>query len=275
MRTGPFSSDQVISRLNAKFVPVYAVNEDYRDSARTPAVVGKAEQAEYSRVFREAGKKGFSVGTVHVYVLDAAGEVVGTRHVAEAAKTKVLVAFLDEMTAKLGTQAGPTATASRPQSVAPKVAAGGLALHLTARRIGESGSWDGTGENWVTFTPAEARSWLPADLRVARPVPLDPALTARLLRYVYPVSENNDPAKNAILAAGLTARRLSSTRVRLDGHLTMRHDFYHKPDGKVVRTAMVGYADIESTTGEVTGVKLVTDGATYNGGRFAVVVESE
>lgn len=273
MRTGPFSSDEVIQRLNAEFVPVYAVNDDYRGDA-----VPKAERAEYQRIYREALAKKFSAGTVHVYVVDPAGVVIGTRHVAEAAKTKPLIAFLDEMTAKLGTKSGEPTTAPRPQSVPPKLDAGGLVLHLTARRLGESGSWDGTGENWVTYTPAEARAWLPAAIAPDKRTPLDPALTARLLRYFYPVSENNDPAKNVIRSGALTARPIGTvngrTRLRLDGHLTLRHDFYHKPDGHVVRTGLLGYADLDPATGAVTRLRLVTDGATYNEGRFAVVVES-
>ncbi len=195
MRTGPFSSDEVIARLNAKFVPVCAVNEDYRSDA-----VDKAERAEYQRIYRESQSKDFSTGTVHVYILDPAGAVIGTRHVAEAANTKKLIAFLDEITAKLATKPGDPAAAPRPQSVPPQVAAGGLVLHLTARRIGESGSWDGTGENWVTYSPAEARAWLPAGVPSDKLTSLDPVLTARLLRYIYPVSENNGGVRSLLHA---------------------------------------------------------------------------
>src|SRR5215213_10181726 len=99
MRTGPFYSPQVIDRLNAAFVPVYAVNEDYRDSGPAP----KEEKAEYQRIYREALSKKFSAGTVHVYVLDPKGAVIGTRHVADAAKTKELLAFLEGVVKKLGT----------------------------------------------------------------------------------------------------------------------------------------------------------------------------
>ena len=108
MRTGPFSSTQVIDRLNRSFVPVFAVNEDYR----AKAVVPKEERDEYTRIYREALGKKFSAGTVHVYVLNPRGEVIGTRHVADAAKTKELIAFLDEITAGLGTKPGKPGFAS-------------------------------------------------------------------------------------------------------------------------------------------------------------------
>src|SRR3954462_4815710 len=120
MRTGPFSSTQVIERLNSYFVPVYAVNEDYRAKGGVP----KEEQAEYQRIYRQALAKKFSAGTVHVYVLNPDGEVIGTRHVAEAAKTKELVAFLDEMVKKLGTKAGKTLAEPKAQSAAPERAKG-------------------------------------------------------------------------------------------------------------------------------------------------------
>src|SRR5262245_45418057 len=102
MRTGPFSSPTIIQRLNSSFVPVYAVNEDYRSAE----VMSTAARDEYQRIYREALAKKFSAGTVHVYVLNPEGEVIGTRHVADAAKTQELMSFLDEMTTKLGTTPG-------------------------------------------------------------------------------------------------------------------------------------------------------------------------
>src|SRR5262245_60611930 len=102
MRTGPFSDTGIIETLNAYFVPVYAVNEDYRDEGPAP----EEEKTEYTRIYREALSKKLSAGSVHVYVLSQVGEVIGTRHVAEAAKTKELSAFLNDITAKLGTKQG-------------------------------------------------------------------------------------------------------------------------------------------------------------------------
>src|SRR5919202_6864493 len=102
MRTGPFSDSKVIERLNAYFVPVYAVNEDYRDKGSAPA----GERAEYQRIYREALAKKFSAGTVHVYVLDPDGTVTGTLHVAEAAKTDKLLDLLDRTAERLRLRPG-------------------------------------------------------------------------------------------------------------------------------------------------------------------------
>src|SRR5262245_44440948 len=158
MRTGPFSSTEVIERLNKYFVPVYAVNEDYRKGGVAP----EAEQAEYLRIYREALDNKFSAGTVHVYVLDPKGAVIGTRHVADAAKTSELIEFLDEMVAKLGTKPGKAVVEPKAQSMPPKHDKGSLVLHLAARGLGGGGSWDGTSENWIVYSAEEARSLLPA-----------------------------------------------------------------------------------------------------------------
>src|SRR5436305_14499670 len=150
MRTGPFSRPAVIDRLNASFVPVYAVNEDYRDGGAAPA----EERAEYRRVYKEALAKKFSAGTVHVYVLDPKGEVVGTRHVADAAKTKELIAFLDGVTAKLGTKAGKPVAEPKPQSAPPDHPKAALVLHLAARGLGGGGSWGGRAADGVVHRRA-------------------------------------------------------------------------------------------------------------------------
>ena len=276
MRTGPFSSAEVIDRLNAFFVPVYAVNEDY--NARD--IVPKAEQAEYQRIYREALAKKFSAGTVHVYVLDTRGAVIGTRHVAHAAITKELIAFLDGLVAKLGTRRGKPLVEPKAQSVPPKHPEGSLVLHLAARGLGGGGSWDGTAENWVVYSPDEVKKLLPAGpVDAGSAWQPDAKLAARLLVHVYPVTENNDPAKNQIRTQVLRGKVLAVKGgvavARLDGRLVMRHDFYHKPDGNVVETGLLGYVAFEAGTGKVRSLRLVTDGATYGGGKFGVAVRSE
>jgi hypothetical protein len=276
MRTGPFSSTQVIEKLNTYFVPVYAVNEDYRDNGPVP----KEEKAEYSRIYREALAKRFSAGTVHVYVLNPSGEVIGTRHVADAAKTRELIEFLDDITAKLGIKPGKPVVEPRPQSAPPSHPEGSLILHLAARGLGGGGSWPGTAENWIVYNPDELKRMLPnGPVKPGTSWEPDARLAARLLVHVYPVTENNDPSKNDIREQSLRAEVIEVkdgvALARLTGRLVMRHDFYHKPDGKVVETGLLGYVEFEPTTGKVRTFRLVTDGATYGGGKFGVAVRSE
>lgn len=275
MRTGPFSSTKVIDRLNAGFVPVYVVNEDYREGGPAP----EGEKAEVRRIYLEALGKNLSAGSVHVYVLDPKGEVIGTRHVAEAADTDALLAFLDGIIAKLGTPKGKPLVRPRPQSVPPKAPAGSLVLHLVARGLDGGGSWPGTAENWIVYAPGEVEGLLPADPTPGMTWEPDRALARRLLSHVYPVTENNDAEKNEIKEQALRLTVLSVAdgvaRARIDARLVMRHDFYFKPDGNTVKARLVGYVDWMPGRRAVKALRLVTDGATYGGGTFAVAVRSE
>jgi hypothetical protein len=276
MRTGPFSSAAVIERLNGLFVPVYAVNEDYRAAD----VIPKQERDEYHRIYREALAKKFSTGTVHVYVLNPQGEVIGTRHVADAAKTRELITFLDALTTKLSTKPGKPLVESSPQSVPPKTPKDSLILHLAARGLGGGGSWDGTAENWIAYNADEVKRLLPpSSVKAGQTWEPEASLVARLLRHVYPVTENNDVSKNDIRFQEMHARVVTikdgMALAEMKGRLVMRHDFYHKPDGKVVETGLVGYLEFHPAEGKVRTFRLVTDGATYGGGKFGVAIRSE
>src|SRR5262245_20146826 len=122
MRTGPFSDTRVIDRLNAHFVPVLAVNEDYRDKGSAPA----DERAEYTRIYRESLAAKFSTGTVHVYIIEPGGKPIGTLHVAEAARTPKLLALLDDVIARLNVKAGKPIVPPAPLSLATSAPEGGL-----------------------------------------------------------------------------------------------------------------------------------------------------
>lgn len=64
-------------------------------------------------------------------------------------------------------------------------------------------------------------------------------------------------------------------RARIDASLVMRHDFYHKADGKTVDAKLVGYVEWSPADMTVRTFQMVTDGATYGGGTFAVAIRSE
>src|SRR5687768_2239400 len=98
MRAGPLSQMPVINLLNSYFVPVYAVNEDYRKEGAKP----KKEKAEYSRIYREALENKMSAGSVHVYLVHPSGEVFDSIHVADAAKESALEKRLQAAVQKLG-----------------------------------------------------------------------------------------------------------------------------------------------------------------------------
>lgn len=275
MRTGPFSSTEVINRLNASFVPVYVVNEDYRDNG--PA--SQEERREMERIYREALNSGFSAGTVHVYLLAPNGKTLAGMHVAEAAQTPKLLALLDKWTTQLKVKPGKPLVKPVPQSAAPRSAPGSLTLHLTARPLSGGGSWEGISENWIVYRPDEIRGWLPTGtLRVGDAWKPDPALAARTFLHIYPVTENNDVTKNRIEAQSLTGTVISvangGVRARLDGRLRMEHWFYHQADGKVVEADLLGYIEWERETSQIRRLRLATENAAYGGGTFGVAIRS-
>src|SRR5207253_8939881 len=98
-----------------------------------------------------------------------------------------------------------------------------------------------TAENWIVYTADEAKALVPTGaVEAGAKWEIDPKLSARIMVHVYPVTENNDPKKNEIREQALGAKVIEVkdgvALARLDGRLVMRHDFYHKPDGKVVET---------------------------------------
>ena len=103
-------------------------------------------------------------------------------------------------------------------------------------------------------------------------------MVARLLIHVYPVTENNDTAKNEIRTQALRGQVIGVKDgvavARLDGRLVVRHDFYDKAHGKVVEAGLLGYVEFEAATGMVRALRLVTGGGTYGGGKFGVAVQS-
>lgn len=276
MRTGPFSDTKIINTLNASYVPVFAVNEDYRDNGSA----APAERAEYQRICREALNKNFSAGTVHVYLTDPDGNTIAGMHVAEAAQTPKLQALLEQMAKKVNAPEGRPVVAPKPQSCPPSSGKGSLALHLTARPLSGGGSWDGISEDWVVYTPAEQKRFLPANaLKTGAKWSVDTELIHRLLVHFYPVTENNDTTKNRVIAQDATAQIVSVrngiARAKVYGTLLMTHWFYHKDDGKMVNAPFHGYMDIELSTKRIRKFRLATDKASYGGGEFGIAVQSK
>src|SRR4051812_25044491 len=179
MRAGPLSSLAVIETLNRSFVPVYLSNEDYSYQGAAPRV----EKRERDRIFAEARAAKLSVGTVHVYVLDPAGHAVDSAHVAEGAKTDVLIALLERNVARFHPKPGPPLAAPRPQAPRPECEPGGLVLHLVARSLDGRGAWGGViPEDWFVLEPEQARALTcESPVRDGRTWQVAPETAARLL----------------------------------------------------------------------------------------------
>src|SRR5262249_43033555 len=183
------------------------------------------------------------------------------------------------------------------QSVAPKVDADSLVLHLTARTLTRKGDeWvpvqptlgetrsSGWGayavEDWIIFNKDEGGKFLPeGDVTAGQSGDLDREVAARVLKHFYPSTENNNVAKNRIDEQQLRATVLSVkegvVRARLDGVLKMKHSFYHKDDDNVVAATIVGILDYDPAARTIRSLQLATDRATYGRTTFGVVVRSE
>src|SRR5262245_44698080 len=187
MRAGPLSRPQVIDLLNSSFVPVFAVNEDYRDDGPAP----EAEKAEYRRIYREALAAKLSAGTVHAYVVDPDGHPIDSLHVADAAQPDRLLAMLRRAIRAKELTPGPTLVRPRSLSAPPAAAPGSLVLHLTARGHGKS--WDGfPSENWIVLGPDHVGGLLPAEPRPGSDWDVREDVATAILTHFYPQTENND-----------------------------------------------------------------------------------
>jgi hypothetical protein len=262
MRAGPLSNTNIIGLLNHYFVPVYVVNEDYSRKGPAPA----EEKAELQRIFKEGHAAKKSVGSVHVYILNPEGHFIDSLHVAEAAKPKVLSAMLQKIVMDLKLRTGAPVTKAQPQSISPACEEGSLLLHLVSRSVDGKGAWtDFPVENWIEVT-AEEQNALLAD----KP---DHAVLKKILTHFYPATENNDVSKNRFEQLSAKATRDGST-VQLSGSFKMAHSFYHKDDGKFVEAEFIGFAQQDPASGKIRSLKLTTRDARYNGGKFAVAVQS-
>jgi hypothetical protein len=275
MRAGPLSSPHVIDLLNAAFVPVFAVNEDYAEDGPAP----KEEKAEYRRIYCEALCAKLSAGTVHAYVVDNAGHPIDSLHVADAARPDRLAAMLERVIKDRQLAKGPTLVAPRTLSAPPPSKPGSLVLHLTAR--GRGNSWDGfPGEDWIVLGPKDLQGLLPGDhLAAGRSWQIRQDVATAILTHFYPQTENNDVSTHRFerrkLIGTIESIKNGVARAWIQGELRMTHPFYPgRADGNVVEATVVGYLDFETATRQVRRMRLVTDRASYGSGRLEVAVRS-
>lgn len=275
MRAGPLSSSSVIELLNSSFVCVYIANEDYS------GVKGSApadERKELARIQEEAHAKQLSVGTVHAYVLTPDGHAVDSLSVAEAAQSEKTLAMLERAVERFKPKPGAPLVPPTAQSSPPPASADSMVLHLVSRTWGR-GSWgEFPAENWIVLRPEEWSKLLPA-----RPVEpgqtweLDRDVSAKILTYFYPQTENNDADVGRIQKLSLTAKVLTvengSVTARLDGFVEMQHVFYPgRNDPQSLRADSVGVLTYRPTGPP--SLELVTTSAAYGGQPFDVAVQS-
>jgi hypothetical protein len=295
MRAGPLADPQVIELLNHYFVPVYTSN----DFVPGNADFANKERAERDRVYRAFLDASLSAGSVHVYVLSPAAEPLGSIHVAhaverDAASGKHATQLLLEKTIHdLKLHRGESLISPRPQSGRPQAPADALILHLTARKLGENGSWNQfPAEDWIVLRSTEWKKLLPP--QPARPGDswnVDAEASAPILTRFFPQTECCTASDSELLSAtGHYKHRLEEQSlkgtvlgleqgkllVRFDGHSKVLHQFYpnHDYPPTVATAEVIGYLVVDSATGKIESLRLVTDHGKFDKTGMAVVVES-
>lgn len=237
--------------LNARYVPVFTSNEDFRGAGSA----SPADRAALERIRREALAAKMSVGTVHVFLCDPDGRPTATLHVADAQPARLL-ALLEREAARVPD--GRPAAPPRPP-LPPPTPDGGLRLHVVSRYLerrggtlvpvtGAGGNWSALpGEDWVLLDATAAIDIGPpsAHGEIGQRWDLPDDTVRALLRRVYPPTENNDLRSGRIERATLSAvvdRSGRGCRAILSGRLTMTHPFYTGHDARPVDATLSGYA---------------------------------
>jgi hypothetical protein len=268
MRAGPLSDRRVIDALNRSFVCVYTANDDY---FKAPA----GERQELDRIYQEGVAKKLSIGTVGAYVLTPDGHPYNTLQFASSEET---LAFLGRAVQQFKPTPGKPVVAPAPQSAPPRAAADAVTLHLISRGD-DRGSWgEFPAENWIVLTRADWSKLLPTgDVSLGQTWELDRAVSARILTYFYPQTENNDARIDRIQQHSLTAKVLTVkdglVTARIDGFLRMQHVFYPgRNDAQPLGAEVVGV--LTFAPGQPPSLQLATTQAQHGQRPFKVAVRT-
>jgi hypothetical protein len=275
MRAGPLSESRVINLLNQNFVCVYIANDDYFGPRGVPG----DERSELERIRQEGHAKKLSVGTVHAYVLTPDGHTHDSLHVASAAQTPATLAMLNRAIRHFKPNAGGPIVAPAPQSGPPSGAPrDALILHLVSRAH-DRGSWGQfPAENWLVFTRAQWSRLLPGNgVAPGQTWELDRDISAGILTYFYPQTENNDATTARIQQHALTAKVLTvqngRVTARIDGFVRMQHVFYPgRKDAQPLGADVVGVLTLDPE--KPPSLRLATTAAVHGRRPFTVAVES-
>jgi hypothetical protein len=119
-------------------------------------------------------------------------------------------------------------------------------LHLISRGD-DRGSWGQfPAENWIVLKREEWSTLLPTgEVRPGQTWELDRDVSAKVLTYFYPQTENNDARTDRIEKHSLTAKALTVkdgvVTARIDGFVRMQHVFYPgRKDAQPLGAEVVG-----------------------------------
>jgi hypothetical protein len=258
--------------LNSSFVPVYIANEDYRGpKASAPA----EERAELARIHREGYARRIGVGMAANFLLTPDGHP----HVMVPGESPgVMLAALRRAVEEFKPNPGPPVVMPGPQSTPPSAPADCITLHLISR-ADRGGSWGAIpAENWIVLTQEDWSKLLPTTAATPGQVwELDRDVTAKILTYFYPQTENNVATIERIEDQRLTAKALTVTdgvvTARVDGFVHMQHVFYPgRKDAQPLRAEVVGL--LTFMPGKPPALQLVTTRAAHGTRLFKVAVRT-
>ncbi len=287
MRTSSFSNAKVIDLLNGYFVPVHISNDDCREGGPAPP----EERELRDRIYRAALEAGLDAGTVCAYLVTPEGRPVATAPLNRdvAADPVKLAELMERVIRELGVTKGEPLVRPLPYKGPKPVSPDSLMVHVVTRYLERKGEelvpydvsaslgtkqaigWGNLpSESWIELGKDDWLKLLPADdIGTDTAWQPDTKVAAMMLHHFYPPTENTDLAKNRMDELALSAKVESIddgvVRARVDGHLRMKHHFYHDDDNNFVTTDVVGYLEFDAGKKGIRSLVLVTDGATYGG----------
>jgi hypothetical protein len=221
--------------------------------------------------------KKLSVGTVHAYVLTPDGHTSDSLHVASADTSNTL-AMLRRAVERFKPTPGKPIVPPAPQSTPPHAPADAVTLHLIARGD-DRGAWgEFPAENWIVLIREDWSKLLPAgDVQPGDTWELDREVSARVLTYFYPQTENNDARPDRIEKHSLTAKALTVkggvVTARIDGFVMMHHVFYPgRKDAQPLAADIVGVLSFRP--GKPPSLELATTNAVHGQRPFTVAVRT-
>jgi hypothetical protein len=270
MRAGPLSDRRVIDSLNRSFVCVYTNNEEYyRKEGGAPP----EERAELHRIQQEGFAKKLDIGMVRSYVLTPDGHIHDV--LTHASKTLLM---LDRAVEHFKPTPGKPVVSPAPQSAPPPAAPDAVTLHLISRGD-DRGSWGQfPAENWIVLGRADWSKLLPAgNVNLGQTWELDRDVSARILTYFYPQTENNNARIDRIQQHSLRGKVLTIkdalVTARIDGFLSMQHVFYPgRTDAQPLAAEVAGI--LTFAPDKLPSLQLVTTQAQHGRRPFTVAVRT-
>jgi hypothetical protein len=258
--------------LNRSFVCVYVNNEDYYGSI--PGAPAE-ERKELERIRQEGFAKKLSVGDVRSYVLSADGHPYYIVPTDTAAET---LGVLGQAVGQFKPTPGKPVVPPVPQSAPPPAAADAITLHLVSRGD-DRGSWaQFPAENWIILQREDWSRILPAgDVEPGQTWEFDRDVSARILTYFYPQTENNnatiDRIQQYLLKAKVLTVKAGVVTARVDGFLRMQHVFYPgRTNAEPLGAEIVGV--LTYTADQPPSLQLVTTQAQHGRRPFTVAVRT-